>query len=36
MAQAIKLGPANSSGTFLVNNDERRMIRGLSLSLGKY
>ena len=36
MVQAIKLGPANSICTYLMNNAETRMIRGFSLSRGKY
>ncbi len=32
MAQAIKLGPANPSGTYLMNNAVTRMIRRSSLS----
>jgi hypothetical protein len=36
MAQAIKLGPPDSSGTGWPSRAETRMIRGFSLLLGKY
>ena len=36
MVQASKLGPADSTGTYLINNAEHHVLRGLSLSLGKY
>ena len=35
IVQANKLGPPNSSGTYLMNNAETLNIRGFSLSQGK-